>query len=170
MSTATSESVFTSTKENLENKKATALQYKQKATATQDAILQKNYKHGALQALSTRKKAKDTFTNIYKNLALTKAIETCPCYSSAKKQIVEIIKDKKNKNEWTEQAKEQTKNILNDICKCYYAGEKAMEDYIKKSEELIAQHTTQKAGKTRKGKSKSQKKSRRMKRRTKQKK
>lgn len=170
MSTATSETAFTSTKDNLESQKARALQYSRKMKDTQDAKFQQSYKQGAIQALSARNKTRDTFTNIYKNLALTKAIETCPCYSSANKRILEFIKDKKNKNEWTEQAKEQTKKILTDICECYSQGQKAMEDYIKKSEELIAQHTTQKAGKTRKGKSKSQKKSRRKKRRTKHKK
>ena len=70
-------------------------------------------------------------------MALTKAIETCPCYSSANKRILEFIKDKQNKNEWTEEAKEQTKKILTNICECYSQGKKAMEDYIKKSEGLI---------------------------------
>jgi len=102
MSTATSETAFTSTKDNLESQKARALEYSQKMKGTLDAKLQQSYKQGALQALSNRKKTRDTFTNIYKNLALTKAIETCPCYSSANKRILEFIKDKKNKNEWTE--------------------------------------------------------------------
>ena len=170
MSTATSETAFTSTKDNLESQKARALQYGQKMKETQDAKLQQRYKQGAVQALSARKNTRDTFTNIYKKLALTKAIETCPCYSSANTRILEFIKDKKNKNEWTEQAKEQTKKILTDICECYSQGQKAMEDYIKKSEELIAQHTppAQNAGKTRRKKPK--KHSRRKKRRTKHKK
>jgi len=172
MSTATSETAFTSTKDNLESQKARALQYSRKMKDTQDAKLQQSYKQGALQALSARKNTRDTFTNIYKNLALTKAMETCPCYSNANKQVITFINEKKSQGQFTKDTQEQVKKMLTDICACYSEGKKAMEDYIKKSEELIAQHTppAQKAGKTRKGKSKSQKKSRRMKRRTKHKK
>jgi hypothetical protein len=97
MSIATSETAFTSTKDNLESQKARALQYSRKMKDTQDAKLQQSYKQGAIQALSARNKTRDTFTNIYKNLALTKAIETCPCYSSANKRILEFIKDKKTR-------------------------------------------------------------------------
>jgi hypothetical protein len=170
MSTATSETAFTSTKDNLESQKARALQYGQKMKETQDAKLQQRYKQGALQALSARKNTRDTFTNIYKNLALTKAIETCPCYPNANKQVITFINEKKSQGQFTKNTQEQVKKMLTDICACYSEGKKAMEDYIKKSEELIAQHTppAQNAGKTRRKKPK--KHSRRKKRRTKHKK
>ena len=168
MSTPTSETAFTSTKDNLESQKATALQYSQKMKDTQDAKLQQRYKQGAMQALSARKNTRDTFTNTYKKLAVTKAIETCPCYSNANKQVITFINEKKSTGEFTKEAQEQVKKMLTDICDCYFEGKKAMEDYIKKSEELLAQHSSQKAGKTKRKKSK--KTSRRKKRRTKNKK
>lgn len=65
MSTATSETAFTSAKDNLESQKATALQYSQKIKQTQNVELQKRYTQLAIQALSARKNTRDTFTNIY---------------------------------------------------------------------------------------------------------
>jgi|UniRef100_A0A6C0CJI9 hypothetical protein len=168
MSTPTSESAFTSTQNNLESQKQRALQYSQQMKNTQDTNLQQRYKQGAVQALKARKTTRDIFSNTYKSLAVTKAIETCPCYTSANQQLIQFIKDKKSLGSFNEENRQAALNLAKQICDCYFEGKKAMEDYIKKSEELLAQHSSQKAGKTRRKKSK--KPSRRKKRRTKNKK
>lgn len=170
MSTPTSDNAFTSTKNTLESQKQRALQYTQQMKTTQDSKLQNRYKQGALQALSARKNTRNVFNSTYKNLAISKAIETCPCYGRANQQLSQFIKEKKSLGPLNEENKKAAINLAKEICDCYFEGKKAMEDYIKKSEELLAQHTpsAQNAGKTKRKKSK--KHSRRKKRRTKNKK